>query len=187
MGLADSYREQQDLLADSPSRKATALEGTKKTTQSKTTQKESTMTTSPSTPNVRTYDTASKPLRVKALGVDCTIPYCRATPDESCMSAKGKEVEPHTRRVQRALAMEKAATKKAAKAQADPKAASKAAAAPAKKTSTKAELDTLADAIEKVQEEASPAPVCKPCAGRHHKQCKGTSEAPCGCTSKSHA
>jgi hypothetical protein len=192
MGLADEYRAQQKALAETASRKATALEGT--TTTRKTTEKESTMSTTattkaPSTPNVRTYDTSSKDLRIKALGVDCTIPYCRATPDESCVSAKGKEVEPHTRRVQRALAMEKAAAKKAAKAQADPKAASKAAAAPAKgkKASTKKADKPVVEEAPVEETTPEPAPVCKPCAGRHHKQCKGTDEAPCGCTSKVHA
>jgi hypothetical protein len=156
-----------------------------------TTKESKKMTTTTSTPNVRTYDTASKALRIKALGVDCTIPYCRATPDESCKSAKGKDVEPHTRRVQRALAMEAAAAKAAAKAKADPKAASKAAAKPAKakaaakKGSTKAELDKLADTIERAQAPVT-YDVCKPCTTSHHKQCKGTVDAPCGCSSKTH-
>lgn len=158
---------------------------------STTTEKESTkMSTTPSIPNVRTYDTASKTLRIKALGVDCTIPYCRATPDQSCVSAKGKEVEPHTRRVQRALAMEKAAAKKAAKAKADPKAASKAAAEPAEQTvhpSAKAAATKLAKkAAALAKGDIDTAEVCKPCKTSHHKQCKGTEQNPCGCVSKTH-
>jgi hypothetical protein len=159
-----------------------------------TTKKESTkMSTTPSIPNVRTYDTASKTLRIKALGVDCTIPYCRATPDQSCKSAKGKDVEPHTRRVQRALAMEKAAAKAAAKAKADPKAASKAAAKPADAEPTvhrsaKAAATKLAKkAAALAKGEIDTAEVCKPCKTSHHKQCKGTDANPCGCVSKTHA
>lgn len=140
-------------------------------------------TTTTSTPNVRTYDTASKALKIKALGVDCTIPYCRATPDQSCKSAGGKDVEPHTRRVQRALAMEVAAAKAAAKAKADPKAASKAAAKPAAKKSEPAEAPkTKAPAKGSIDT----AEVCKPCTTSHHKQCKGTDKNPCGCVSKTH-
>lgn len=171
---------------------ATAEDTTEKeSTMSKKT--ETTETKAASIPNTRTYDTSSKALRIKALGVDCTIPYCRATPDESCRSAKGLEVEPHTRRVQKALAMEKAAAKKAAKAAADPKAAAKAAAKPAapkgKKASTKANATPQESRQEEPTEAVEPRlyDVCKPCLTRHHKSCKGTPEAPCGCESKVHA
>ena len=72
------------------------------------------------------------------------------------------------------------AKKKAPAKKAPAKAAAAAAKAPAKKAATK-----KAEPVVEVAPE--PAPVCKPCQGRHHKKCRGTDEAPCGCTSKTHA
>lgn len=142
-----------------------------------TTQKENDMSTTATTPKaahavVRTYDTADSSLLTSALTVTCPIPYCAATPGNSCTSAKGKDVQPHTKRVQRANKPVKApqdrkpaTTKKAA--------ATKPAAKPAPKPEPKPEPE--------------PLPICKPCLTRHHKSCKGTTEAPCGCESAVHA
>jgi len=140
-----------------------------------TTQKENDMSTTATTteavtahPVIRTYNTEDAKLQAAALTATCPIPYCAATPGVSCHSAGGKDVQAHTKRVQKATKPAKAAKPAA------PKSSAKAAAKPA---APKPEP----------KPEPEPTPICKPCLTRHHKSCKGTTEAPCGCESSTHA
>jgi hypothetical protein len=119
-------------------------------------------------PNVRTYDVADKKVLRAALLVTCAIPYCRAEVGASCTGSKGQKVEPHTIRVRKAESQRRRALAAAEKAG---KATKAAAEKPAAKEETTSAL----------------AAVCKPCLTSHHKQCKGSTDAPCGCGSKTHA